>query len=141
MTFADRIGNAQRGIGPLHCTSMFPGSATPEEWITGQPEVTTLATVRPLTVLAAEDNFRREVWRERHDESTRGLLRDRAAFSICVRSRVQPSVGPTRQDDLTTHSEQTEICKFRYSLSALGARFQIACSTTYAEMQDEDFGT
>jgi hypothetical protein len=34
---------------------------------------------RPLTVLA-EDNFRREVWRERHDESTRGLLRDRAAF-------------------------------------------------------------
>src|SRR5579862_6784021 len=44
VTFADRIGNAQRGIGPLHCTSIFPGSATPEEWIMGQPEVTTLAT-------------------------------------------------------------------------------------------------
>jgi hypothetical protein len=34
VTFADRIGNAQRGIGPLHRTGMFPGSATPEEWIT-----------------------------------------------------------------------------------------------------------
>jgi hypothetical protein len=39
VTFADRIGNAQRGIGPLHHTGMFPGSATPEEWITGKPEV------------------------------------------------------------------------------------------------------
>jgi hypothetical protein len=39
VTFADRIGNAQRGIGPLHLTGMFPGSATPEEWITGKPEV------------------------------------------------------------------------------------------------------
>lgn len=40
MTFADRIGNAQRGIGPLHLTGMFPGSATPEEWITSDPEAT-----------------------------------------------------------------------------------------------------
>ncbi len=39
MTFADRIGNAQRGSGPLHLTGMFPGSATREEWITGNPEV------------------------------------------------------------------------------------------------------
>src|SRR5579871_6714895 len=29
VTFADRIGNAQRGIGPLHLTEMFPGSAPP----------------------------------------------------------------------------------------------------------------
>src|ERR1700745_1941482 len=34
VTFGDRKGNAQRGIGPLHRTGMFPGSATPEEWIT-----------------------------------------------------------------------------------------------------------
>ena len=39
MTFAHRIGNAQRGIGPLHLTGMFPGSAPPEEWITSKPEV------------------------------------------------------------------------------------------------------
>src|ERR1700751_3006070 len=38
VTFADRIGNAQRGIGPLHCTGMFPGSATPEEWMTSNSE-------------------------------------------------------------------------------------------------------
>src|SRR5579884_1352077 len=37
VTFADRIGNAQRGSGPLHLTGMFPGSATREEWITGNP--------------------------------------------------------------------------------------------------------
>jgi hypothetical protein len=40
VTFADRIGNVQRGIGPLHLTGMFPGELRPpEEWITSHPEV------------------------------------------------------------------------------------------------------
>jgi len=41
VTFAGHIGNARRGIRPLHCTGMFPGSTTPEEWIKGHTETET----------------------------------------------------------------------------------------------------
>jgi hypothetical protein len=46
---------------------------------------------------------------------TRGLLRDRAAFRICIWAEHSHPSDPHNQDDLTAHSEQTEICTFWYS--------------------------
>src|SRR5947207_12560375 len=85
------------------------------------------ACIRALLSIVNSDRIR-----------ARGLLCHRAAALNSYWSRVQRS---DPQDDLTADSEQTEICRFRHNLSDIGARFQIASSATYAEMQDEDSGT
>jgi len=78
VTFADRIGNAQRGIGPLHLAGMFPGSATPEEWITVNSETGPNGPAKvSYPLLNPRDDRQtphaRAAMRKESEEATRGV--------------------------------------------------------------------